>query len=242
MTTLSPAKQVPKKQPDTHCNARRANWTPNKNKPNDSPYCGREAGWGTSHPGFGRCKRHGGSTRLGTEAAELEAAKHHAEEGAQLLGVPVQTDPHTALIQELEASTGHVNWLRLKVEEVVRKHGEDALVGPVGQEGPSESGGRHHAEYKKSVWWVAYDEERERKVKIAAVCIKAGIEERRVRLAEAQGMVIAKVIQGIATRLGIADNPELPKIVREELTKASEQNLELEANGNGKAFIDVTAS
>lgn len=219
----------PKKQPDAYCNGRRANWDGE-----GTPYCERPSGWGTDHPGFGRCKRHGGATKLGSYGAQLEAARQAAIEGGQMLGAPVHTDPHTALMEELEASCGHVEWLRLKVEDHARQNGEDALVGPVGQEGPSESGGKHYAAYEKNVWWVAYNEERERKVKIAAVCIKSGIEERRVRVAEAQGIVIARVIQGVSKRLGFSEDPELPQIVREELTKASE-GIAIE----GPGVIDV---
>lgn len=35
--------------------------------------CERPPGWGTDHPGTGRCKLHGGSTRTQTVAAEREA-------------------------------------------------------------------------------------------------------------------------------------------------------------------------
>lgn len=32
--------------------------------------CGHRAGWGTDHPGFGRCKLHGGATPTGRKHAE----------------------------------------------------------------------------------------------------------------------------------------------------------------------------
>lgn len=34
--------------------------------------CRRPAGWGTDHPGFGRCKLHAGNTQTGKVAAERE--------------------------------------------------------------------------------------------------------------------------------------------------------------------------
>jgi hypothetical protein len=43
----------PVKDPDEYCNAR---------KTGGSGYCQHEAGWGTDHPGVGRCKFHGGNT------------------------------------------------------------------------------------------------------------------------------------------------------------------------------------
>jgi hypothetical protein len=41
--------------------------------------CRHPAGWGTSHPGFGRCKAHGGSTRNGVTHAELLARERALE-------------------------------------------------------------------------------------------------------------------------------------------------------------------
>lgn len=41
------------KDPDDNCNAR---------KTDGSGYCQHEAGWGTDHPGHGRCRFHGGNT------------------------------------------------------------------------------------------------------------------------------------------------------------------------------------
>lgn len=38
------------------------------------PPCKRGRGWGTDHPGFGNCKRHGGATSSGKKAAAKEAA------------------------------------------------------------------------------------------------------------------------------------------------------------------------
>lgn len=130
----------------------------------------------------------------------------------------LEVDPHTALLEELERTAGHVAWLRLKVDKIAQADGEDALVGPVGQSGPSESGGVHHPSIEPSVWLKLYQAERKHLMDIAKACIAAGIEERRVKLAEQQGELMAKVIQGILKDLGVADKPETPKIVRKHLT------------------------
>ena len=42
--------------------------------------CRRPAGWGTLHPGAGRCKLHAGSTVQGTAAAATELARRHSVE------------------------------------------------------------------------------------------------------------------------------------------------------------------
>lgn len=201
---------LPKMEPDTNCNG----LTEDR-----SSYCEQPAGWGTEHPGIGRCKRHGGSTELANRGAAMQRALQLAE----VYGTPEQVDPHTALLNELERTSGHVSWLFIKVQEVGSgEAGEGALVGPVGQSGPSKEGGWHHASIEPSVWLKLYQDERKHLVSVANTCVRAGIEERRVRIAEAQGMMIARAIQRIVTRLGVHKHPELAKIVREELMALSQ--------------------
>src|SRR5438105_5262035 len=53
--------------------------------------CGMTAGWGTSHPGIGRCKYHGGSMPTHVMAAATE-------EHRRLLGVPMEINPLDALL------------------------------------------------------------------------------------------------------------------------------------------------
>jgi hypothetical protein len=57
---------LPIREPDTHCNAR--------NKRHDR-YCQHLAGWGTAHPGTGRCKLHGGASLVGPAASNYKHGK-----------------------------------------------------------------------------------------------------------------------------------------------------------------------
>jgi len=59
------------KEPDDYCNAR---------KTDGSGYCQHEAGWGTDHPGHGRCRFHGGNTESQEKniIKKLEAAADDA--------------------------------------------------------------------------------------------------------------------------------------------------------------------
>lgn len=217
---------LPKKAPDKFCNGLREDRT---------AYCEQPAGHGTEHPGFGRCSKHGGSTELANRGAAMQRALQMAE----VYGTPEQVDPHTALLSELERTSGHVSWLFIKVQEVGSgESGESALVGPVGQSGPSKEGGWHHASIEPSVWLNLYQKERAHLVSVANTCVRAGIEERRVRIAEAQGMMIAQAIKRIVTRLGVADHPELAKIVREELMALSQPPQP----GSGSPLPELEAS
>src|SRR3990172_7648888 len=53
--TSPKASALVKREPGDLCNAR-------TKQAASSPYCTRPAGWGTDHPGVGRCKLHGGSS------------------------------------------------------------------------------------------------------------------------------------------------------------------------------------
>lgn len=62
--------------------------------------CRRPAGWGTSHPGLGNCKLHGGLSPSGVRHAEVLAAEQQQARAADLLraqGVEPVADPVAAL-------------------------------------------------------------------------------------------------------------------------------------------------
>lgn len=62
--------------------------------------CRRPARWGTSHPGLGNCKLHGGSTPNGVRHAEVLATEQQQARAADLLraqGIEPVADPVAAL-------------------------------------------------------------------------------------------------------------------------------------------------
>jgi hypothetical protein len=87
--------------------------------------CRREKGWGTDHPGHGRCKHHGGSTRQG----KSKAAKDEVNGMAQLIAIT----PGKALEGVLHLSAGQLAYATLKVadldeDEVITEQGLNAWV------------------------------------------------------------------------------------------------------------------
>src|SRR5260221_537926 len=82
--------------------------------------CHRPAGWGTEHPGTGRCKLHGGSTHDHKAAARTEIARRAVE----TYGLPREVTPDVALLEEVHRTAGHVAWLA----EIVAAIEEDDLV------------------------------------------------------------------------------------------------------------------
>ena len=179
--------------------------------------CSKAAGWGTEHVGQGRCKLHGGNTPLHVKSAQIATAREAVNE----LALPRNIHPMEALLEELARTAGAVRWLDEKVQSIE----EDKLVGPVG--------GAHGGfpEYKRSVWVSVWEDERAHMAKVAKLCLDAGIDERRVQLAERQGQLMAEVIKQILADLKLSPTQakKAPAIVRNRLTALAQ----LEPAGHG---------
>lgn len=74
--------------------------------------CKRGRGWGTSHPGYGTCKMHGGCTPSGIKAAAKEAARDFA---VGMLGAEVDVDPLGAMLLSVRLAAGVVAYYRLQI-------------------------------------------------------------------------------------------------------------------------------
>lgn len=138
-------------------------------------------------PGAEVCWKHGGAAKQVREAGEKRKQREAAERQIERLGVTLRdVAPDAALLEELQRTAGYVDLL----SSLVEREGEDGLT----QWG---MGGR-----TASAFWSMLEDQRKHLVATAGACIKAGIEERRVRLAEQQGRLMAEVIRTIVTGLG----------------------------------------
>lgn len=155
--------------------------------------CTRPAGWGTDHAGTGRCKLHGGSTPSHQQAGQ----KALASAALVTFGLPRTVDPRDALLEEVYRSAGAVDWLHRQVQEL---QAEEVIWGK------SEEVEKHAGEFpgtdithkaSVNVWVQLWQTERAHLVKVAKEAINCGIEERRVRLAEQQGAMLAGAIKAI---------------------------------------------
>lgn len=173
--------------------------------------CTRPAGWGTDHPGAGRCKYHGGCAPSGRIAAKRQLAAR----AAATFGLPVDIDPATALLEEVCRTAGHVRWLARVVAEL------DPAAVTFGvseiKQGGGPTGDYRTASAAPNVWVQLYQSERKHLVDVCRATLAAGVEERRVRLAEQQGELLAGVIRGILTDLGVLDRPGTAEVVRRHL-------------------------
>lgn len=172
-------------------------------------YCTKSPGWATWHPGVGRCKLHGGANP--DYAAEVYRLR--ALQEVRRYSLPVKIDPHTALLNELERTVGVVQFLDFKINTLEHEGPDANMVGPVG----GAQGG--FPEYKPNVYWGMWQSERKHLEDVAKACIAAGIEERRVQIAERQGEAIAAVLKAVIGELNIPDSEadKVPALVGKHL-------------------------
>ncbi|QKW15368.1 hypothetical protein [Verrucosispora sp. NA02020] len=162
--------------------------------------CTRPAGWGTEHPGTGRCKMHGGSTK----SHKVAGQKALAEQAVKTFGLPREIDPRDALLEEVHRTAGAVAWLH---EQVQALRAEDVVWGKteeVDKQSSEFPGVDTTRAATVNVWVELWRAERSHLVKVCEKAIGAGLEERRVRLAEQQGAMLAGVIKAILGDLDLS--------------------------------------
>lgn len=147
------------------------------------------------------CGLHGGKSPQALRGAAERAAERRAAAMVETYGRKIKTTATEALLDEVQWTAGHVAWLRERVQEIEEyssnSDGENPLVWGVTRrkEGGEDRGVTEEA--APSIWLKLYQQERTHLVKVCAEAIKAGIEERRVRLAEQQGALVAQAIRAI---------------------------------------------
>ena len=167
--------------------------------------------------GADKCRMH-----LGKQAPPV-IAEAEARKAVETYGLPRDISPTDALLEEVRYSAGHVAWLRAKVAEL---EAADLVWGV------TEEADRNATEFagtdvtrsaSVNMWLELYHRERKHLLDLVKTAISVGIEERRVRLAEAQGSLMNEVIRRILARLSLTPDQSalLPVVVPEELRRAA---------------------
>lgn len=202
--------------------------------PNKPPgvTCHNVAGFRTEHLGVGCCYRHGGATGSHQRAAEVEIARLECDR----LGIPITIDPGEALIQELWETAGNVAFYRELVQQLPThpepdeyhppERGDDSGYWERGETGVY--GRTYHVsgvptgEAKPHILVTLYNDERQHLTAVASAALKAGVEERRVRIAEGYAEQIAAFARGLMIEFGIDPQSEKAQAAyRRQLTLAA---------------------
>lgn len=155
-------------------------------------------------PGTVVCLKHGGAAPHVQASGQARLREARARAAAQLFGIPEQVDPHQALLDEVHRSTGLIAFYQAHIEALAP---EDMVWGDTERIEHSWSEWGSFSETKRgaavNLWIKLYNEERDRRVRVAKAAIDAGVAERIVRLEEARGAAVARLI------VELIENPDL---------------------------------
>lgn len=169
------------------------------------------------------CATHGGRSPRAKAGAEQRRAEKEALKAVATFGLPREINPRDALLEEVYRTAGAVDWLTAKVREL----DPEAAVWGVTEEvykGSGEFTGTDTTHAAAANMWVQlWQKERKHLVDVSKAAISAGIEERRVKLAEQQGALLASVIKQILGDLNLtADQASrAPRVVADRLRAIS---------------------
>ena len=146
-------------------------------------------------PGGTVCRTHGGKAGQVQRAAQRRLQAAEAVEELARLGVSIETTPIEALEAMLYEAAGNVAILRSMVADL----DQGQLYGELWHDNGQATG-----EAKPHVLVVLYNQERDRLAKLAEACAKLGLDERRVRVAEAQVQRFLDAVTGAVADVGLS--------------------------------------
>lgn len=171
------------------------------------------------------CARHGGAT-ANSKAKNAERYEEHllekrAEKELRRLGKAREVHPAEALLESVYLAAGEVDFWREKMSglsEAELTWGRTQNRTGRGPEGPVDI---DTFEAKPHVYKVMFDQAQEKLVKFSAAALKAGVDERRIQLAEKQGAMVGEVIKRILERLDLSRDQMIlvGEVVPEELRR-----------------------
>lgn len=135
-------------------------------------------------------------------AANKRAAELEVRAELQKMGVPVEVDPGEALLAMVYEAAGNVAYLRHRVQQLE----QDQLYARIK---PDENKAEPHVLVRM------YDAERDRLTNCSALAVRNGIEERRVRMAEATGGRLFDAVSAALNAAGLT--PEQQEAFRRAL-------------------------
>lgn len=172
--------------------------------------------------GQGVCKTHGGMAKQNRVAGARRVAEEAAVKAVALFGARRDVHPADALIELVQWTAGEVEYWRERVR-VLAAEDERALTWgktKVVDKGSGEAPGVDETEEAgPSVAYRMLTSAQDRLASYCVAALKAGVEERRVQLAEAQGQQVAGAIRAILAELGLTTDQQarVPDVVPRHL-------------------------
>jgi hypothetical protein len=162
---------------------------------------------------------HGGASRQGYQ----HAAKIEMQTMANVMGLPVDTDPSIALLNMVRIAAGEVEYATLMIGAL---HQDDAVETFTETQVDADGG------YVKTsnmttlnIWIRTRHDAMDRLVRYAKTAIDAGVAERQVRVAEQMGGMLGKLITAVLGELELTAGQleRAPGVVQRQLALVAGQ-------------------
>ena len=193
-----------------------------KAKRRDGQQCGSHA-----VKGLEVCRMHGASSPQSRAKRDRYLAEQKASREVHRLAQPITTDPAQALLDLVSSAAGEVAYWRARVDEIQDRDEKRLTSGLTKITEGKDRGGVTTLRTVETIAAIEYRmwvDARERLARYATAALRAGVEERRVRLAEDQGALVAQVIRRILDRLDLSEwqAEMVGSVVPEELRALSQ--------------------
>jgi hypothetical protein len=170
-------------------------------------FCQAKAGQGTSHPGSGFCRLHGGTTPSG----KLKGVKAEAV----FMGAPKSINAVDAIIWVIHITAGEIEWFSERMKELDKGEWYEHSV--IGKQ-------MHVLQRERANAMVRLE-------RFSKDALSLGLMERRIRMAEMYGSALGRYTKGILDDLKLTPEQEkrAPAIVRRHLSllEGGQPKLEL---------------